>query len=262
MNETPWRRLLVDGEPVERLILDADDPGLLLGYTAFETLRTYHSRPFRLNAHLDRLRASAAAIALELPPDDQMEDEVAELLATCPIGDVELRITLTAGGRRILRARGLQPAPTSLRCATRPLQVNDSLPGWIKHGSRLAWVRSVADAGVDEVLWVDSDGLFVEGTRSNVFAVIDGHFITPPADGRLLAGVTRQVLLDVARAAGLPVAEAPVAAAAPLTELYLSSTLKELRPVVELDGRAIVGEGPVGLVVARAFRALVDRAVS
>ena len=261
MIDEAWRRLLVDGLLAEQLVLDPDDPGLLLGYTAFETVRTYVGRPFRLGPHLDRLRASALALALTLPDDDVVAAEVGALLATCPPGDVELRITLTGGGRRILRARAIAAAPSSVRCASRPLQGADSLPGWIKHGSRLAGVRAVADARVDEVRWVDVAGHFIEGTRSNIFAVVDGLLVTPPADGRLLAGVTRQALLDAAREAGVPVAEAPLLAAGPWSELYLSSTLKELVPVVALDGRAAPGAGPVGQAVARAFRELVERSV-
>lgn len=147
----------------------------------------------------------------------------------------------------------MPPPPQSVRCATAQWEPSEWLPGAVKHGSRAGSALVIERHGVDEVLWVDRAGNILEGTRSNVFAVLDGVLVTPPLDGRLLAGVTRQMLLEMAPSVGVPVAERALPADAPFDELYVSSTLKELCPVVELDGAPAAGGGPVGARVSKAF---------
>ena len=102
----------------------------------------------------------------------------------------------------------------------------------------------------------------LEGTRSNVFAVKDGRLITPPVDGRLLAGVTREALIWAAQDAGIEVRLAPLPAEEHYDELYVASTLKELTPVASLNGRPTSGEGPVGGAVLDAFYSAVDADLS
>jgi len=109
------------------------------------------------------------------------------------------------------------------------------------------------------VFWVGRDGCFTEATRSNIFAAVEGVMVTPPADGRILDGVTRRALLDAGLAEGLAVAEAPLPLTAPMTELYATSTLKELAPVSDLDGAAAPGRGPLGDALCAAYRRLVAR---
>ena len=98
------------------------------------------------------------------------------------------------------------------------------------------------------------DGDWTEANRSNVFVVRDGIVLTPPDDGRILQGVTRDGLIEAGRAAGIPIHETPVAAG-PCDELYLCSTLKELSPVIALDGSPSAGAGPVGTRLLAAFQA-------
>ena len=132
------------------------------------------------------------------------------------------------------------------------------LPGSVKHGSRAGWVLAARAAGVDEVVFVNPEGNILEANRSNVFAVVGGVLSTPPNDGAKLEGVTRGALIEAARRAGLPFEESHLALEEGFDELYLSSTLKELAPVEEIDGRK-VGGGPVGSALLEAFRELVVR---
>ena len=132
------------------------------------------------------------------------------------------------------------------------------LDGTVKHVSRAYSRTAVRDAGVDEVIWIDSDGCLLEGTRSNVFAVRDGVLLTPPLDGRILAGVTREALLDAADDAGIPVQLRPMHKGEALDELYASSTLKELTGIDELDGVDAPGAGPIGQTVMAAFRSAIQ----
>ena len=108
------------------------------------------------------------------------------------------------------------------------------------------------ESGLDDVLWV-CDGHFLEATTGNVFGVHNGVLWTPPLDGRILPGITRGVLLELAHEAGIPVREAPLPVGAPLDELYLSSSLKILAPVVALDDKPAPGGGPVGQQLRGAF---------
>jgi branched-subunit amino acid aminotransferase/4-amino-4-deoxychorismate lyase len=111
------------------------------------------------------------------------------------------------------------------------------------------------DAGVEEVLWTDRDGFVLEGTRSNVFAVVDGALVTPPVDGRCLAGVTREALIEAAIDCGTELQIRPLHIKEEFAEFYVSSTLKELTGVDQLNGAPAAGTGPVGSRVLAAFRA-------
>jgi len=236
--------------------LDIQDPGLLYGHTVFETLHTVRRSPFRLGAHLARLRNGAIALEIPHPGDARIRQAVAAVCSAAPDAELVVRITLTGGGALLVRGSPMIPVVPSWRCVTRSWQPPPWLPGAIKHGSRLAWNRAVVQAGVDEVLWTDPSGHFLEGTRSNIFAVVDGRLCTPPCDGRILPGITRAALLETAIEIGIPTCEDPLPASAPYTELYISSSLRGLLPIREIDGRAIGGSGPLGQRLSLAFSAL------
>jgi branched-chain amino acid aminotransferase len=235
--------------------IPADDPGLLLGWTAFDTLRCYGRMPFRLGPHLARLAHSARLLRLPAPDLALLGAEVARVAGP----DHRIRITLTAGGRRIVDGAPI-PAGTVGRDVTVARFIGDpsrALPGTVKHGSRLAWTLAAMDLGVDEVLLVSLDGHVLEAANSAVLAVKDGAIWVPPLDGRQLASVTRDAMLDAARQAGINVRQAPLPATLGVDELYLISTLKELSPVVAVDGVPGPGTGPVGRRLYTAFRELV-----
>jgi branched-subunit amino acid aminotransferase/4-amino-4-deoxychorismate lyase len=176
-----------------------------------------------------------------------------------PLEDVRIRVTVTAGGRQIIDLKSLNTAkirgPISVgRLSWDPPSF---LPGVIKHGSRAAWVVASTRQGVEEVLLVDSQGNILEASRSNVFVVKDGVVLTPASDERSLEGVTRGALIEAGRRSGLVVEEADVPIDGDYDEFYLSSTLKELAPVVEICGVARESGGPVGDRLLEAFLELV-----
>jgi len=247
--------LLVNG--AEGGGIPGDDPGLLRGWTAFDTLRCYRGVPFRLDAHLERLAASAARMDLPMPELDRLRSEIDRVAGP----DHWIRITLTAGGNRVVDGRPIDP--TYVGCERRVVRLGfeppEALPGTVKHGSRGAWILEARRRGVDEVLFVDREGCVLESNRSGVVAVEGGEIRVPPLDGRQLASVTREVLLEAAAELGLAVRVAPLPAVLDVDELYLASTLKELAPVVEVDGRPGPGRGPVGARLHEGFRAIVAR---
>lgn len=237
--------------------LDADDPGLTLGLSVFETLRTYGRVPFRLSRHLDRLEQSARFCAIPWPGRELVTAEVLAVIDELP-GESNVRITLTGGGARLVRAMPLELPRGPALCVTALFEPSPWLPGAVKHSSRAGSALVSRQDGVSEVIWVDRAGFLLEGTRSNVIAVRGGALWTPPLDGRILAGVTREAALDLARARGIPVHERPCLRHGPWDELYLCSTLRELQPIVRLDGADVAGEGPIGRALLAAFRASAD----
>ena len=247
-------RVFVDG--VEGAQLPADDPGLLLGWTAFDTLRTYGEVPFRLDAHLDRLLESADRMAIPLPPRAQVEREIRAAISP----DVWIRYTLTGGGRRVIVVGPVDPASLSAPIEGASLEWDppEFLPGVVKHGSRAAWEVTARRRGVEQVLLISSQGHILESSRANVMAVVDGVICTPPLDGRQLTGVTRTALLEASANAGLPLEERPLLASEPFDELYLTATVREVAPVVRWDDAPGPGGGPVGDRLRDAFRHLVE----
>lgn len=248
-------RSFVDGVP--GVGLPVDDPGFTLGWTAFETLRSYGPRPFRLDAHLQRLVGSAASLLLPAPPLELLR---AELLAELGADEVA-RITLTAGGRRVLELGPVDPARIGrpVRCAPCLWPTDLPVRGQAKHGARAFWAVAARRAGVEEVILHDRDGRILESSRSNVIAVLDGVVVTPPIDGDALDGVTRRAILDAAEAAGIPTRIEALPVARPVDELYLCSTLKELAPVVGMPSCPREAFGPVGERLHDALRALITR---
>ncbi len=255
---------LLGGQPLVPGGFDVDDGALWTGAGVFETLRTVTTASGRrvlcLDDHLDRLASSAAFFGWAWDRA-ATERELRGLAATEPSGDLKLNVLLTES-QRLLRALPLDLARIGApaRCATMPVAPIPWLPGHVKHTSRVGWLLAVRQASrtlgepVDEVIWRDEAGCWTEANRSNLIAIRGGELWTAPLDGRILAGVTRARVLAAARSLGVTVHEEAPSAAELWDELYLCSTLKELAPVVRLDGRDGPGPGPVGESVRAAMQ--------
>jgi branched-subunit amino acid aminotransferase/4-amino-4-deoxychorismate lyase len=173
--------------------------------------------------------------------------------------NVHVRYTLTEGGHRICDVLSVNLIKVGAPVTVAHVQWEPPswLPGLVKHGSRASWILAARQLEVDEILLVDHQGYILEANRSNVFAVIDGVMRTPPLDGRFLEGITRRALIEAAQRENIPLLEQPIHRDAVFEEFYLSSTLKELAPVVAVDGHEAVGGGPVGRRLLQAFQRLV-----
>ncbi len=252
------QRIFVNG--IEGAGIPANDTSVLLGLTVFETIRTYQGIPFRLERHLQRLTGSAKQMHIELPDQRAMHDEIIFCLEQAPSdGPMRVRYTVSADGNRIVDV-----APLDTSRIWEPISVGrldwqppEWLPGVVKHGSRAGWVVAAQQQNVVEVLLVDSKGCILEANRSNVLVVKDGVVRTPPLDTRFLEGVTRGALLEAAARENIPYQETPLPFDESYDEFYLSSTLKELAPVVEICGQPAPGDGPIGCKLLEAFRELV-----
>lgn len=258
-------------------VIHADDEAVLRGRAAFETLRVYGSRPFRLTDHVERLAVSAARIAL--PPIDAAALRVlaAEALDAADASDAVLRLVWTAGrdgGSPVAlalvsalpqhleewRSRGLRMISL--------LGVRAEVPwllGGVKSTSYAANMAAEEEArrrGADDAVFVDRAGIVLEGPVTNVWWRRGDRLFTPALDLGVLAGVTRATLVEAAGDVGYRVAEGtfPLAELAAADEAFTSSSVREVMPVVELDGSPI-GEGRPG-PAARAFQEALRAAAS
>ena len=250
------RGLVDPTEPVIR----ADDEGLLRGRAAFETLRVYNGRPFGLEAHLDRLTASAASIGLPAVERRRLQVLVGLVLPKAEGGDASLRLVWTAGptGGLPSALALLSTVPDSIEStrergatAVSLLGVRASAP-WLLPGvkSTSYAVNMAAEAearrrGVDEALFVDGDGIVLEGTVTNVWWRMRETLFTPSLDLGILAGVTRATMIELAPECGFRVEEGayPLSQLLEAEEAFTTSSVREVMPVVEVDGKAL-GRGP------------------
>lgn len=218
------------------------DPGFTVGWTVFESLVAISGIPDNLGAHLDRLEISCAEAAV--PPHDRADIERDVNVAAQRIGgNTRIRITLTAGGSRVIVATKLDTSRRhrAVTAARGVFREDPYLPGFVKHGSRASWMVAVQRAQVDEILLVDGKGRFVEGTTSAILCVNDGVLYTHPQDGRILGSTTCQEILSRADALGIPVVMEAPDAAGPWDALYIASVSRHLAPVTLLDGVRLPG---------------------
>jgi 4-amino-4-deoxychorismate lyase len=253
-------------------VLHADDDAILRGRAAFETLRVYGGRPFRLDEHLARLSASAERIGLAPADEGALRELAGAALAAAGARDAVLRLLWTAGrggtapvglalvGALVddwdaVRARGARLVSLLGIKADAPW-----LLGGVKSTSYAINMAAEAEArrrGADDAIFVDADGIVLEGSVTNVWWRRGDVLYTPGLELGILAGVTRATLLDVAPGLGYRVAEGafPLEQLAAADEALTSSSVREILPVVELDG-APIGDGRPGPAARRLQDAL------
>ena len=262
------RGLVDPSEPVLRI----DDDAVARGLGVFETLRVYGGRPFRLREHLDRLAGSAARVGLEAPPLIELERLAQLALGEAASPDCVLRFTWTPG------APGGDPAAFALVAP---------IPDWIEpareRGQRLVslfqprrsapWllpgtkstsyaVNMAAEAeakrrGADDAVFVDADGIVLEGPVTNIWWRRGSTLRTPSLELGILAGETRAALVELAAACGYGIEEGafPLADLAGADEAFTSSSVREVMPVAALDGAAF-DRGPAAAALQAALRRL------
>ena len=261
--------------------LRADDEAVLRGRAAFETLRVYGGRPFRLAEHLDRLTRSAEVLELDEPDAPGLEGLVGEALGGLGAVDAVLRLVWTPGaghgptgfalvtplpeGADAMRARGIELATLQLAIGTTARQASPWLLAGVKSTSyavNMAAQHEARKRGADAALFLSLEGIALECPTSNVWFVEDGVLHTPGLDLGILAGVTRDTLLAAAAEARMDVEEGayPRARLAAAAEVFTSSSVREVMPVVRMDGGA-VGDGRPGPIAA-AMQAALRRAAS
>lgn len=273
--------------PKEEAKVSIWDHGFLYGDGIFEGIRVYHGRVFKLDAHLNRLYASARGIGLKIPHEPaEMERLVVETVRLNGLQDAYIRLVVSRGAgdlgidpRKCRQATvviladkiSLYPEEVYKRglkamiAATRR-NPPEALNGRIKSLNYLNNVMAKMEQikyGMDEAIMVNSAGYVVEGTAENVFVVKGKKLLTPPSHLGALEGVTRATVMELAPGLGYTAEEAMlnVHDLYICDECFLTGTGAEIVPVVEVDGRP-VGNGKPGPVTDRvlaAFRELTRR---
>jgi len=272
-------------KPAAEATASVFDHGLLYGDGIFEGLRFYRSKTFMLEAHLERLELSARAIGLELPYSlPQITAAIEQLIERFPADSGYLRLVVTRGEGSL----GIDPR----KCA-RPnlfiiadelsvMDVDDNSQGIKLHVAKtrrlpaqcldpkiksLNYLNNILarieanQAGMDEALMLNLDGYVSEGSVDNIFIVTDGVLRTPPLGDGLLAGVTRAVIIDVARQLGIPCEETSLTLQdlAQAEECFLTGTGAELIPVIQI-GEQLLESPDIALtpILMQGFRTKID----
>ncbi|HET8644763.1 MAG TPA: aminotransferase class IV, partial [Vicinamibacteria bacterium] len=203
------------------------DNGFTFGDSVYETLRTYGGRPFHLDRHLARLRSSAQRLAIAVPvPDAELaarvdavlaragnEESYIRLIVSRGVGDISYRFERVSGPTVVVVVKPYEPLPArayaeGIDVIVASVRRNHRLaldPG-IKSCNLINNILAVQEAqskGAQEPILLNHDGDVAEGASSNVFLVEDGGLVTPPLEAGILPGVTRALVLEVARGLGL-----------------------------------------------------------
>jgi len=261
------------------------DHGLLYGDGIFEGIRIYHGKVFRLRAHIDRLYESARHIHLEIPMSpEQLMTAVNDTVRANEKREGYIRLVVTRGAGYL----GLDPRRTTdpqiiiivddismypkelyengmnlVTVATirnHPAALKTRIKSLKNLNNILAKIEAV-QAGCVEALMLNHLGQVAECTGDNIFLVKQGVLKTPPVEAGILEGVTRNAVMELARAAGIEVHETPLTRHDFYTadECFLSGTAAEIIPVVKLDSRPIGNgkPGPVTRQLRERFQQLV-----
>jgi 4-amino-4-deoxychorismate lyase len=248
-------------------VLRADDLGVLRGESAFETLRIAGGRPAHLDAHLQRLAASAERLDIDLPAgfaqlaaaaSDRVDDGVLRLVCSkgAPgAGPVGFAV-VTDVPAEIIRARehGVSAVTLTLGLSAAQRQEAPWLLGGVKSTSyavNMATLRAAHDQGAQDAIWLSSDGWVLEAPTATVVVALAGDLVTPPSSVGILAGTTLTAVQALTSVAVRPVSAAELAGA---DEVMLLSSVRGVAPVVALDGRGL-GAGPIAKDLRDRFEA-------
>jgi len=281
-------KIYLDGQLVEReqAKVSVYDHGLLYGDGVFEGIRCYNATVFQMDAHVNRLYDSAKAIRLEIPiARDAMKKAIVDTLAANSLKDAYIRLLVTRGeGSLGLSPKNCKPSiviitdkitlyPPELyekgleviTCTTmrnHPNALSPRIKSLNYLNNILAKIEAL-DAGVLEAIMLNHLGFVAECTGDNIFIIRDGKMITPPKESGILEGVTRDVVMKLAREQGIGVTEENLTRYDLYTadECFLTGTAAEVIPVTKIDGRSIGDEkvGPVTKKLMAAFHEFVRR---
>jgi len=239
-------------------VLHADDEGVLRGRAVFETLRVYGGTPFKLEAHLERFGASARRLRLPEPPYGEFATTALAAVRAGGQPDVTLRLLWTAGREGSGAPLGLAlistlpPDLEDLRSRGLTLAVVRWAPGALAGAKSTSYAENIfaqheaAEAGADDALLVASDDTILEAPTSNVWFREGTRLLTPSLELPVLAGVTRATLCELAPELGYEAEEGafPLERLLRSDEVFLTSSVREVAPVVAVNGRAVGGGSP------------------
>ena len=260
--------------PERDAVISVFDHGFLYGEGIYETMRTYHGRLFLYERHTRRLRNSARMISLDVPfTDQQLSTQIRDTIAASGLtGETYVRVLVTRGVGDLTYDPHATPVPSvviivkphvdppaevyakgvhAVICdivRNHPGSVNPVIKSNNLMNSALAMQEALTRGGFEGIMR-NYKGELTECTTSNLFIVRNGAAVTPPLDAGLLPGITREFLFDVGKEIGIDVLEQPLRDADLFAadEAFLTSTTREVVPIVTVDDRTI-GTGTPGPV--------------
>ena len=275
--------------PKDKASISVFDHGFLYGNGLFETMRAYRRRIFRLEHHLQRLFLALEYLQFPIPfTFDMLKEAIQRTLEANRLEDAYIRLNVTRGEGATV------PDPTTCRAPNLIIITRDYVPyspSLYQKGYRgtitrvrmsphtptttmktlnfLNYIIAKMEAkasGYNEGILVNTDGFVTEGTVSNIFMVSGGRLLTPAREAGLLPGVTRQAILEVAAAQQINATEGTITPGqlAAADEAFLTNSLVEVMPLVELDGRPIGAgtPGPITRELSASYKKLVREELS
>jgi D-alanine transaminase len=275
LNRGITMRVFLNGEIIDaaEARIPVDDRGFLFADGVYEVVRVYDGRVFHMDPHMRRLRAGMAAIQIGASGIEKIPLAAERLLDENGLrsGDATIYVQVTRGVAPRTHAFPKPAVEPTIYVAAKPFKQHPSeyfergvatitVPDtrWsrcdIKSIALLPNVLANQQAkqhGAFEALFV-RDGVVIEGSHSNLFAVIDGELVTYPASNYILAGITRALVLELARSLDIRVREAAILLDEldAAEELFLSGTTTEVMPIATVDNRP-VGDGAPGPITRR-----------
>lgn len=257
----PARHFWIDGieAPVDQARIAVADPGLLCGLGLFETLAVRGRRAVDLTEHLARLEAGGRALGISLPPLERLRSVLEQAAGDAGCSDCGfVKLVVIESGRWVVISGAIDPAeegrPVSAVLLPWRRNPQDALVGLktLNYAANVLGLREARRRGADEGLWLNVRGRLAEGCTSNLFVLSGDRVHTPSLGEGILPGVVRGHVLSAARGLGLVVHEGRVRPKrlGRASEAFLSSSLRGVRPLVRVDGRAI-GSGRPGLWTRR-----------
>jgi len=278
----------VDGElvPAEEATIRVEDRGFQYGDAAFETMRAYGGSIFEWAAHAERLAGSCETLGIDHGLSDaELQSRVQETLDANDLADAYVKLSISRGVQegkltprpdadptvvvivKELPRGGVEGAevwdePATVQTTKTRRVPDNALPADAKTHNYLNGIlaRRELVEGADEALLRDAEGNVAEGAASNLFFVGEDGIHTPSLDGPVLPGITREVVIELADEAEIPVYTGSYAPddVRNAEEAFLTNTTWELRPIESVDGIE-VGGGPVTNLLSRLFDERVER---
>jgi branched-chain amino acid aminotransferase len=249
------------------------DHALLTGDGVFETLKVEQGVPFAVRRHLERLERSADGLALDAPPPVTVREALTEVINANELDEGVARITLTSGPAPLGSERGTAGPTLIVACgpprgwgalapvavAPWPRNERGALAGLktVSYAENVVALRFARQRGAEEAIFGNLAGRLCEGTGTNVYVAVGGRMVTPPLTSGCLAGVTRELLLELGV---VEEQDLPLAALAEADEAFLTSSTRDVQAIASVDASPLpAAPGPLTKAAADAFRDLQER---
>lgn len=256
-----------------RKLFPVEHRGFNYGDGVYETIRVYEGEIFTFMEHMERLRRSLGIVSINFKVDEgRIEREIKKLMRANRLFDCAVRVVITRGCGGGLPPPESSPDITIMlmhiekkieECQKKGVKVvilsqRRSYEPFIRGAKTINFLPNILGSlefrkkGAEEGIFLTSDGFVAEGTTSNIFFVKGGILKTPHLETGILAGITRKVIIDIAKENGISVEEGFYTAEELLSadEVFISSTTREIVPVISIDGK-VIGKGKPGVLTLK-----------